>query len=1154
MTNIPAEELIKLLEEKDLVAPEVLADIRAQVAQSRKGPKPIYAAALAKILVDNGYLSRLLAQRLMTKLEAEWAQKPHRQKPDPLLLAPLGSTPTPPEEELRLADEEPVIELIALEDDKPTPPPVPSQSATPERPPKPEPSPTTAAGERSQFDDLLSELAPAAAPTPASAPVLTPDAWKKRRKNPWESPLFLFGGGSLLILVFVGVVLLWSLNRRSGDELLAEADADFHSGSYTQAVYKYGKFLEDFPQHPQAGLAQIRMGLARIRQTLETSDPVTTFQILKEIVPELVKLPDFHAEADAEMTSILPGLAQQIAQQALKNRDPSLVSVAEEVLAFCNKYVPRDRLPTAKLADIQATVELAKRSISEKDALATTVKQLADCRTTGRLDEAYAIYEKFCREYPHSRTDSQLQQVMAELAEAEKDRVRFEPAQPLESPALPSSSLRELTLYSSWIGGPAPFPENSIAVLTDQQSVYSVQMATGKVFWQRPIGGSLDGSSLSTYPRIAIDGEETVALPDRSLQALVLTAVVTGQIKKIIPLGESPSGWMTSDRSHILLLGRSGKLLVVNPLEGQLVGSFSFPQSPAYPPVIDPASRRAFILGEHSHLFILRLDSRECEQVVYLGHERGQLCAPPAIISGYLVIPERRGSMAGCLQIVDVNTPDRIRVVQTVELPRPVASSLQVLGIRFVLITTDGQLQVYQLRGGEEKQPFALLAEGKTPDPSPSQKGWVIPRFILVHKDQVIAADTALTQFGLQASAGKLVPQWVACQETMALSAPFAQDSTVIYTHRYPDRPGIFMTAVDVESGRVFWETQVADPPLIEARLSDDAQSIEAIGQSGVIYRFDPTSNATSLSGIRPDRVLRFPELTDGRIPRGCVLPSNLWIMGTPGNRELFVLQPHQDRTKVTTLSLPRPLSSVPVSFRNGVLIGLEDGSLALLDVTTQQPIGQPFQCDVAPGERITWRDIVPIDAETVLAANSAGWLLKLAWTDQPTGHFEIKQNRLFDSPAVSPLCMLGDHVVMIDANNNALALTLNDLATAANQQLQSNIVWGPLNAGSVACLAMADGTVVLLSPDLNFTKVDLDGELPVGKPVVLDNRLVIATQQGSLFAVDPVQGTVVRRVTFPAACATGPTVVGETLGVGTLDGRWIMVPKADVLHDATKN
>ncbi|MGQ9503848.1 MAG: hypothetical protein ACUVQR_02965 [Thermogutta sp.] len=1156
MSMIPAELLIKLLEEKDLVDAEVLAEIRQQVAQSRKGPKPIHAASLAKILVDRGYLSRLLAQRLMAKLEAEWAEKPRFQKPDPLILKPFSTPATPSEDELRLAEEEPVINLIPIEDEKaPSPPPLPQPSSS-QPPPQVEPQPAEVVPpsmvERSPFEDLLSELAPE--PVPTAAPFLTPEAWKKRRKNPWESPWFLFGSGSLLILVFAGVVLLWSLNRRTGDELLAEADADFYSGSYTQAVYKYDKFLKDFPQHPQASLAQIRQGLARIRQALETSDPVSTFQILKEIVPELSKLPDFHAEADAEMTAVLPGLAQQIAEQALKNRDPSLITICEETLAFCDKYIPKERLPVAKLADIQATVELAKRSISEKDALATTIKHIADCRDSGRLDEAYEIYERFSREYPTAKSDPQLQQVMSELAEAEKDRVHFEAAQPIESSPLPSLPVQQIALYSSWVGGPAPFPENSITILSDQESVYGVQMASGKMLWQRAIGGAFDGSFIAHYPRIAIDGEETVALPERFLQAVVLVATASGQVKKIVPLGERPSPWVTTERSYLLVLGQSGKIHVVNPLESQNVGSFCFPQPLAYPPLIDPASRRAFVLGEHSHLFVIRLDSRDCEQVVYLGHERGQVCAPPALVAGYLIIPERQGPLGGRLRVVEVNNPDQLRVIQILDLPRPVASQLQVLGMRFAAITNDGQVRVYQLRGGTDKQPFGLLAEGKTPDPSPSQKAWAVPRFVLFHKDQLIAADTALTLFELQASAGKLVPRWVALQETIAVSPPSAQDNTIMSMHRYPDRPGLFIAAVDGESGRVFWETQLSDPPLQEVRVSDDSPRLEAIGQSGVIYRFDVTISEPSLVGVRPDRVLRYPGLIEGKKPHGCLLPSGHWVIGACPDQELFVLRRQQDRTEVTTVPLPRPLSSIPVAFCHGVLIGLQDGSLALLDVATKQLMGQPYQGEVAPGEKINWSDLVPMGEKTILAANSAGWLLKLDWIDQPSGHFEVRQRRMLDSPLVSPICRAGEHIVAVDAERKLLAISARDLTTVASQQLESKVVWGPWSVGPVTALATANGALILLSPTMQATKVDLNDEIPVGIPAVLGEDLLIAARQGSLLHINPMQGTVVRRVDLPATCATGPVLVGETIVLGSPDGRWLMVPKAEVLHDSTKN
>ncbi len=1154
MTNIPAEELIKLLAEKDLVAPEVLEDLRNQVALSRKGPKPIHAAALAKILVDNGYLSRLSAQRLMAKLESDWAQKTHRQKPEPLVLKPKPATPSPADNEIRLADEEPVIDLIALEDDAAAPPPIPQRPAAGQpfsETKSQQTEPILPDVEKSQVDDLLSTLTPTTAP--AAVPPVT---WERRRKSPWESPLFLLGGGSLILLVFVGIVLLWSLNRRTGDELLADADADFHAGSYTQAIHKYGKFLEDFPQHPQAGLARVRHGLARIRQTLESDDPVSAFRSVKQIVPEIAVLPDFHAEADAEMAAVLPKLAEQIAQQALERRDPALVSVGEEALIFCNRYVAKERVPAAKLGDIQATLELAKRSISEKDALATTVKQIAECRTGGKLDEAYAIFERFAREYPRSKSDPELQKAMSELAKAEKERVRFEPAEGTKSPALPVLPFREFGLYSSWVGGPAPFSENAIAVLGDQECLYAVQLATGKVLWQRFVGGVFADHPSNAYPRIALDGQETVAIPDPSSQGVALVGVATGQVSRFIPLGEPPAGWVMTERSYLFVLGRSGNLLVLNPLEGQKVGTFYFPQPAAYPPVVVPGTRRAFILGEHSHLFVIRLDSRECEQVVYLGHDRGQIVGPPVLVLGFLVIPERRGPSEGRLRVVDIQggTTDGLRVVQTIDLPRPIAGPLQVLGTRFVVITGDGQLRVYQVRGGDEKQPFGLLAEGKTPDPTPSLKGWAVPRFVLFHKDQILAGDTALTLFELQASAGKLVPRWVACQETLAVSPPVVQDSTIFYTYRYPDRPGVYITAVDAESGRVFWESQVADPPLIEAQLTEDGQKAEILGQSGNLYPFEPTAAAAMLGGIRPDRVLRFPGLSEGNLPTGCVLPSKVWVIGMLGNQELIVLQPERDRMRVTPLALPEALGSVPVPFRNCVLVGLEDGTLANVDVTTRRPLGEPYQCEMAAGARVTWSDLVALDETTVLAANSAGWLLKLRWVEEPGGHFQVEHSRLFDAVIASPLAVLGDTIVAVDSKMTALALSLSDLTTRGTQPLGSNVVWGPWSVPTAVCFATADGTLVLSTPQLEFTKINLGGERPVGKPVVADNNLLLATRQGSVFCVDLSRKTVVNRTSLRMTCHVGPIVIGENVLLGTLDGRWIMIPKANVLHAATKD
>ena len=74
---IAAEEFVALLEQKDLVSPEIIAHLRRQIARPKN---PISAALLAKWLVDRGHLSRILAQRLLTRAEeAADAAKPPRE-------------------------------------------------------------------------------------------------------------------------------------------------------------------------------------------------------------------------------------------------------------------------------------------------------------------------------------------------------------------------------------------------------------------------------------------------------------------------------------------------------------------------------------------------------------------------------------------------------------------------------------------------------------------------------------------------------------------------------------------------------------------------------------------------------------------------------------------------------------------------------------------------------------------------------------------------------------------------------------------------------------------------------------------------------------------------------------------------------------------
>ena len=59
---------------------------------------------------------------------------------------------------------------------------------------------------------------------------------KSKRENEWDSPLLLYGGGGLALLILAGVVIGFLLNRESADVVLQQAGDYFDQGSYTQSI------------------------------------------------------------------------------------------------------------------------------------------------------------------------------------------------------------------------------------------------------------------------------------------------------------------------------------------------------------------------------------------------------------------------------------------------------------------------------------------------------------------------------------------------------------------------------------------------------------------------------------------------------------------------------------------------------------------------------------------------------------------------------------------------------------------------------------------------------------------------------------------------------------------------------------------------------
>ena len=266
------------------------------------------------------------------------------------------------------------------------------------------------------------------------------DALQKTRKpgkkfrpgSQWDSTLMYAGGGGLILMLILGLVLWYRLTRGSATELFQAADEAYRSGSYSQAIPNYEKFLIQFPDDPNVSLARVRIGTARIRQVLEGSkDKQPALKAVEETLPQIENEAAFD-EARAELASILPEIAEGFSQPAKLEPDmkkaQALVDLAEQAMKLVNNpgYIPTSlRKPVeARIEHVHEDIELAKRNINQNKRLAESVAAIRQAIQAGKTVEAYDVRRRLLAEYPGLDQNAQLVETVLAISQRERDLVK----------------------------------------------------------------------------------------------------------------------------------------------------------------------------------------------------------------------------------------------------------------------------------------------------------------------------------------------------------------------------------------------------------------------------------------------------------------------------------------------------------------------------------------------------------------------------------------------------------------------------------------------------------------------------------------------------------------------------------------------------------
>lgn len=1172
-----AKQFIDQLEAQGLLSPEIVQELRRQVEE---GKSRITPSSLARLLVENGHLTKFQATKLVSELnrEAPGQSSPSHtaassaRSEDELGLAPMEGLPDTQrnskalildEDALDASDAEVIddeVEVVEVVDDEPVEvveviddddevvevvddevvddvvEVVPVQAVERKLPrrtkniTRPENAGSGELADGHGFHAPITKLPQSSMPA-------------KSGSNPWESHRILTVGVVLGVLLVAATVLVWHFTKGNAVAMLEQAEEAYKPNNYDTAITKYENFVESFPTHEKASFARVRAGLARIRKDVEgLPDPTRALQTATDVLPAIGSETALSTER-GDVAGALVLLAEKFNRRADETQE---VAKKKELMVSMDKLneLLNDAQYVGNAAREQYVMRLARieedrqrilRDISRDEELQAALQKMDAKLKENATAEAYQIRRELINRFPQLEADPGVIARVQEATRIQQGLVVAANPNVTVADQPPATPQTRTVALANRLGGEAPSLAGRVLYVRAKGTIYGLDGQTGSVKWRYYVGRDATEDPLVLSP----EPESDVVVCRPELGHLTRLEGATGKAKWFSDLG-GPAYAPRVDGEDMLVSMRDGMLLDLDPESGQLKWAARLPQPVEVTPNVSADKPQVYLPGDHSNLYVLSRQDGKCKEVYYTGHRAGTIVVPPISLLGQLFVFENRTTDRAFVRILQTNDSglELSPVQDPVEVEGNIVTPPLIDGRKLIVLSDRGQIKIFDIEPAAKKNKVSVIASEVASESRPTIT-WGV-----TEGNRLWMANYRFTRWDVQVSTGKLVRPWIVDAGDQFVGAPQKFGDTIVHRRVVRGTRGVRVSAVKAENGEPLWMTDLGVPVALLA--SPSAGKYDAITTGGAQFAIDVTQPQMNQAEARPEGSKPGMLYDNPRVlASGTVVLHNL---STESRIAYYTPSASGDRLRTATANFGDGVPTAPPAVvGDNVAFGLDNGQLVIVNPTNGSQVATPFQPPVEPGEKHRWNQPVYMESsKTLFAADSRRRLYRLAVGPALRMLSEVD----IEGTVVGPLGLVGNQVVAVVTNQTDESLMVFDgtsLEKAGQTPLDGRWQAGPFAVDGETVLVQTERKLQAFGPggekrwELDFPHVRL-----ASAPVISSSGLAIAATDGQAWLIDPQSGQVLNSLKAGQPLSASPLAIKGGMLLGTDEGTVLLMPLSE--------